>query len=215
MNCHEFRKNHCAFVDDTLPGIEIIRMQRHLSECESCASLDARIKRSLLVFRNLPTIEPSENFSVRLQEKIRNCGQLCTDEFAIDDLGQSRFGTKVMGGLGLVATLLVLGYGVTAFNSTRSATENLVTSPFVGEMRAVASPPASSGSLPSPAPSSSTLSASSSSADDIRDEAVIDYGLIESEALVTSVSAGMAIWPVTLFAEQVSNHLSQQASEGR
>lgn len=212
MNCNEFRKNHCAFVDDTLPGIEIIRMQRHLSECESCASLDARIKRSLLVFRNLPTIEPSENFSVRLEEKIRNCGKLCTDEFAtdefatdefaIDEFGQSRFGIKVMGGLGLVATLLLLGYSVTAFNSNPSsrAAENLIASPVAGEIKSAGSAPVSTGGFPS-----------SLSGDDLTDDAVIDYGPLGSEALVTSVSAGMAIWPVTMFVEQVSNHLSQQS----
>jgi hypothetical protein len=71
MDCRQFRENHCAFTDDTLAGIEIVRMQRHISECEQCARLDWSVRRSLMVFRNLPSIEPSENFEARLQEKIR------------------------------------------------------------------------------------------------------------------------------------------------
>ena len=72
MDCKQFRDNHCAFTDDTLAGIELVRMQRHIMECERCARLDWTVRRSLLVFRNLPSIEPSENFADRLQEKIRN-----------------------------------------------------------------------------------------------------------------------------------------------
>jgi hypothetical protein len=41
-------------------------MRRHLNACASCATLDTRIRRSLLVVRNLPQIEPSADFFVRL-----------------------------------------------------------------------------------------------------------------------------------------------------
>ena len=71
MDCKQFRENHCAFTDDTLAGIEVVQMQRHIAECERCARLDWSVRRSLMVFRNLPSIEPSEGFEARLQEKIR------------------------------------------------------------------------------------------------------------------------------------------------
>jgi anti-sigma factor RsiW len=71
MDCREFCEKHVAFVDDTLAGIELVRMQRHIAECESCAKHDARIRRALLLFRNLPSIEPSAGFSERLDERIR------------------------------------------------------------------------------------------------------------------------------------------------
>lgn len=54
-----------------LPGIELVGMQMHLAECENCARHDATIRRSLMLFRSLPTIEPSPDFSTRLERKLR------------------------------------------------------------------------------------------------------------------------------------------------
>ena len=70
MDCRRFRNNHLAFVDDTLPGVELVAMQRHLLECEVCARHDSLVRRSLLVARNIPQIEPSEDFGVRLQARL-------------------------------------------------------------------------------------------------------------------------------------------------
>jgi hypothetical protein len=71
MDCREFSEKHLAFVDDTLAGIELVRMQRHIAECETCARQDAKIRRALLLFRNLPPIEPSEGFSDRLEARLQ------------------------------------------------------------------------------------------------------------------------------------------------
>jgi anti-sigma factor RsiW len=71
MDCREFSEKHLAFVDDTLAGIELVRMQRHIAECETCAKQDAKIRRALLLFRNLPAIEPSEGFSDRLEARLQ------------------------------------------------------------------------------------------------------------------------------------------------
>jgi len=71
MDCREFHKKHFAFIDDTLPGIELVGVQRHIAECEECAKHDAIIRRSLLLFRNLPRIEPSADFSEKLDLRIR------------------------------------------------------------------------------------------------------------------------------------------------
>jgi anti-sigma factor RsiW len=71
MDCREFCEQHLAFVDDTLAGIELVRMQRHIAECESCAKHDAKIRRALLLFRNLPSIEPSADFTSRLEARIK------------------------------------------------------------------------------------------------------------------------------------------------
>lgn len=72
MDCREFCDQHLAFVDDTLAGIELVRMQRHLAECESCAKHDTKIRRALLLFRNLPSIELSPDFSKRLEARLRS-----------------------------------------------------------------------------------------------------------------------------------------------
>ncbi len=71
MTCREFRRKHDAYVDDTLSGVEFDRMAQHRRVCERCAQLDTRVRRALLVARNLPTIEPSAAFSERLQERLR------------------------------------------------------------------------------------------------------------------------------------------------
>jgi hypothetical protein len=71
MDCREFKENHCAFIDDMLCGIELVGMQRHIAECETCAKHDATVRRSLLLFRNLPGIEPSSDFSERLNARLR------------------------------------------------------------------------------------------------------------------------------------------------
>lgn len=70
MDCRDFHKNHSGFIDDTLCGIELVGMQRHLLECEDCAKHDAIVRRSLLLFRNLPRIEVSADFSDRLNARL-------------------------------------------------------------------------------------------------------------------------------------------------
>ncbi len=70
MDCRNFRGNHLAFVDDTLPGVDVVRMRQHLGVCRHCAAQDAVVRRSLLAARNLPTIRPSADFSRRLQRRL-------------------------------------------------------------------------------------------------------------------------------------------------
>lgn len=71
MDCRTFRKKHLAFVDDTLPGVEVVGMQLHLAECTECEVWDQRIRRSLLVVRNhLGAIEPSATFRTRLDARL-------------------------------------------------------------------------------------------------------------------------------------------------
>jgi anti-sigma factor RsiW len=71
MNCREFKSNHVGFVDDILPAADMAEMRRHIATCPSCSTLDIRIRRSLLVVRNLPQIEPSADFFARLSEALR------------------------------------------------------------------------------------------------------------------------------------------------
>lgn len=70
MDCKQFKENHFAFVDDTLPGVELVRMQMHLAECDTCAKHDATVRRSLMLFRSLPAIQPSPDFRRRLDQKL-------------------------------------------------------------------------------------------------------------------------------------------------
>lgn len=71
MNCREFRRKHDAYIDDTLSGAELENMARHCRFCERCAQLDTRVRRALLVARNLPRIQPSPAFGERLQLRLQ------------------------------------------------------------------------------------------------------------------------------------------------
>jgi len=70
MDCRSFKKKHLAFLDDTLPGLETTVMHEHLRACSSCARQDASVRRSLLLLRNLPPVQPSADFSDRLQIRL-------------------------------------------------------------------------------------------------------------------------------------------------
>lgn len=70
MNCREFRRKHDAYVDDTLSGIDLEAMGQHLRVCVPCAAQDTRIRRSLLLARNLPMIQLSDSFSERMERRL-------------------------------------------------------------------------------------------------------------------------------------------------
>jgi anti-sigma factor RsiW len=159
MDCREFCDQHLAFVDDTLAGIELVRMQRHITECESCAKQDAKIRRALLLFRNLPSIEPSANFSHRLEARLKEC--------QTEQLVHSQRNLKLGAIAATLASAIMLGYISTALHSQTSAAPDLIMPPVVATI-----------------PESEFMTSS-------------------APAMLTSVSAGLTIWPAALFAEQV------------
>jgi hypothetical protein len=74
MDCRQFREKHVAFVDDVLPAIEMRAMHHHRAVCPRCSRHDTAIRRSLLLVRNLPRIEPSPDFIARLNERLAQLG---------------------------------------------------------------------------------------------------------------------------------------------
>ena len=72
MNCRKFKSKHVGFVDDVLSAADMADMRQHVRVCVRCSTLDVRIRRSLLVIRNLPQIEASPEFYARLRERLRN-----------------------------------------------------------------------------------------------------------------------------------------------
>ena len=105
MDCRSFRNKHVAFVDDVLPGEDVVAMQRHLLECERCAAHDAKVRRSLMVFRSLPTIEPSTDFYNRLTARIEaeRTRAAVRPAFAARGPGITTF-------MGVAASLVAAGY---------------------------------------------------------------------------------------------------------
>lgn len=66
-----FRERHVAFVDEMLAEADVVAMQRHVAECDACARHDTAIRRGLLVARNLPRVQPSPDFTARLNARLR------------------------------------------------------------------------------------------------------------------------------------------------
>ena len=66
MDCLEFRNQYLAFADQTLPPEAQSAADMHLASCSICARHDLAMRRGLLVLRNLPSVEPSSDFYVRL-----------------------------------------------------------------------------------------------------------------------------------------------------
>ena len=131
MDCKAFRKNHLAFVDDTLPGVEVVRMHAHLRVCAACAALDLRVRRSLMVVRShLSNIEPSVDFGSRLSARLEL-------ERASQRAGLPRAPSFQWGGLAVMGT--VLGIVVIVVLAAGVATE----APQVGTRRVVEGAPLS------------------------------------------------------------------------
>jgi hypothetical protein len=171
MDCREFCDQHLAFVDDTLAGIELVRMQLHLVECESCAKQDTKIRRALLLFRNLPSIEPSADFSERLHARLKASQNENSFLSTQRNLRRSAIAATV-------ASALMLGYiGSTLYKS--DTPRDLVMPPVVATL---------------PEPDFTPMS-------------------ISAPAIVTSVSAGLTLWPAAVFAEQVPIRFAHSSIE--
>lgn len=133
MDCREFRRNHVAFVDDLLPGIDLVRMQCHVHECASCSRQDTMVRRALLVVRNMPRIAPSADFSERLNARIR---ALDTTAMARDDVrthARAGLGTFAAVATGVMAAGL-LTFAVASYNGPLS--RNVVLTPVVASLPA-------------------------------------------------------------------------------
>jgi anti-sigma factor RsiW len=132
MDCHHFRSQHLAFLDDTLPDTELVAMQRHLLECEACARHDTAVRRGLLIFRNLPTIEPSADFAARLEMRLRSAvddGAEVPDWTHVDGTSRRRPAT---GRMALAAAgLLVFGYGANTVIGWNSVPRDVILPPVV------------------------------------------------------------------------------------
>ena len=182
MNCREFRHKHDAYVDDTLSGVEIEAMGRHLRLCEPCAALDTRIRRSLLLARNLPTIGPSAAFSERLQLRLAYERALQArapqgarhDAIAMPTRHRAPFFT---GAYVALAAGIAMAAGLTVTVSLTNDDDGAIRlAPVVA-------------SLPEPEPS-----------------------LLATPAMVASMPAGMPVWPAVFVAQQAPWHLASAAA---
>jgi hypothetical protein len=70
MDCRNFRETHAEFVDARCTSLQEDAMREHMANCRECARHDMLVRRSLLLVRNLPTIEPSPDFQARLEARL-------------------------------------------------------------------------------------------------------------------------------------------------
>jgi hypothetical protein len=103
MDCREFRNKHVAFVDDLLPAVEMEALQRHLTVCSRCSRQDTAVRRSLLLVRNLPAIEPSPEFMARLNARLQHVDPASRDDVVSFSVRLSSVGAVAALAAGLVA----------------------------------------------------------------------------------------------------------------
>jgi hypothetical protein len=110
MDCPEFRRKHSLFLDSALPALDLVRARKHAVECAACANHDAKTRRALLLFRNLPHIEPSARFTEQLNLRLAQ-----PQTFGSFAAGSFWLASSVAG---IAAMLLVtIGVAVTALQS--------------------------------------------------------------------------------------------------
>lgn len=73
MDCRSFRKHHFAYLDDTLSGDDMAAAQRHILACDGCAAHDTLVRRSLMMAKSMPMIEPSAAFQQKLKARLAEC----------------------------------------------------------------------------------------------------------------------------------------------
>jgi anti-sigma factor RsiW len=103
MDCREFQKKHVTFVDDLLPAIEMQAMERHLAQCSRCSRQNTAIRRSLMLVHNLPPIEPSPEFMVRLNARLAQVSPMSREDIVAPRPYLSSVGTVAAFAAGILA----------------------------------------------------------------------------------------------------------------
>jgi hypothetical protein len=180
MDCGTFRDNHAAFIDSALDVVELKAMRLHRAECEACAEHDATVRRALLLFRNMPVIEPSPDFGRRLNAKLRSAERTMTIRHAgVRGPSWTSFAWAASG-------VLAAGYVLVAVfgGAATISRHELALAPVVAT---------------APMPSATIDSAP---------VGPMRTSPMASPAIVASVSMGMPVWPAALLAAQAPMHFA-------
>lgn len=127
MTCHDYLSRHSEFVDGLMDAGTAARWRAHEEACNSCARYHRVVIRSLALLVDLPVVEPSDDFSERLQHRVLHL----QDEMARHD----RFaGSGALASLAIAAALAFVAWGPMLLAGAASAR--------AGSARVVASVPA-------------------------------------------------------------------------
>src|SRR5687768_6372987 len=132
MHCSEFRQRLLPFVDGTMPEADMVAMQGHLSECVECQRHDTALRRGLLVFRNLPSVEPSSDFATRLHARLVALRQL--------DQRPDLFRAPGMGAFVAAASVVALGFVAASMLHWTEMRRDLMLEPVIATRPALPPP---------------------------------------------------------------------------
>jgi hypothetical protein len=213
MDCGTFRENHRVLLDESVSNAEFAELRRHLDECATCAAHDTAVRRALLLFRNMPSIEPSSDFSVRLHERLRS---LRAESTPRADRGNQRdvhrhahrYAYRGPGAgtfAGLAGGVIAAGYLLVAASTWAPATGPLAVTPVVAMAPAI-DPAADQATMMANAVANAVAStaasdAASNLADGGRESdtgAIASLARLTAPPFITPVPAGSPVWPATV-----------------
>jgi len=177
MDCRRFRKLHLAYLDDTLSGDDTTQALQHIMACDQCAAHDTLVRRSLMIARSMPSIEPSAAFQERLRTRLAECRTACRDEAAKSLASRGAAGTRWSLPLPLRAPRTIAAVAAGAMLGTmlwRGIDAN--TPPMIAMQPVVASRPAELSMEPYVSP-----------------------------ALIRAMSTGNPVWPAAMIIEDAPN----------
>jgi hypothetical protein len=227
MDCGTFRENHGVLLDESVSDAELAELRRHLDECATCAAHDTAVRRALLLFRNMPSIEPSSDFSVRLHERLRRIRAESGPRADRGDQGdvhrhphRSAYRGPGAGTFaGLAASVIAAGYLIVAASSWAPAAGPLAMAPVVSAAPAT-DPSADQATAMATAMANAVANAVANTAandaasglSDARRQS--DTGSLASVAGLTvpaflaAVPAGSPVWPTTVLAARAPARLA-------
>lgn len=199
MDCREFRNKHVAYVDDLLAGVDMDAMRAHLNVCGACSRQDTAVRRSLLLVRNLPTIEPSPDFMARLNSRLAEIGPPPRREIAPR--------SSLFISAPAIGTFAALAAGIAIVAVLATQTTQYF-SPTAAERSAVASVMAT-------VPADSTAVVAELAADN--GASAPDVAMTNA-AYVAAVPTGIPIWPAVVMVGETPMRFAStelQAPDGR
>jgi Putative zinc-finger len=203
MDCSTFRDNHAAYIDGVLGERALVAMQCHVRECPACAEHDTAVRRALLLFRNMPAIEPSPDFSARLHERIRAARGR--------DAPAYRQGPGLSAFAAAAAVVVATGYVAVGTFNWATPTRELALMPVVATASPARTPPARQPrEAPQPAESPESPESPGSLSQLVRAVGEDDAtpSPLTSPTIVASVSAGLPVWPAAFLAQEAPMHFA-------
>lgn len=195
MDCKQFRKQHLAYLDNTLSGEATAAAQHHVMICDPCAAHDALVRRSLMVARSLPTLEPSSEFQARLRQRLATCRSEDGRYPAGDELGLPRHrSSKAL--LAVAASAMLGVFAVRAFQHDRPSALSM--QPVIASQSSLRAPRAMSAPPPAPAVPMPVL---------MPVDAASAMPVYVTPALLQAMATGNPVWPAAMIVEDAPMQL--------